>query len=390
MERMARDYYEVLGVSRNASKDEIKKSFRNLARQYHPDVSKADNAEQKFKEINEAYEVLSDDQKRQRYDRFGHAGVSGAGAGANGFNNAAGFGGFEDIFEEFFNSFSGRQSGTRRGPARGNDRRAEVTLTFEEAAFGIEKEVEYFRLEACEVCEGTGAREGSQPITCPECSGAGQVRQVGHATFVGRVVRVTDCPRCGGKGSIIENPCTTCDGSGRRQQKVKRSVPIPAGISDGLRMQVPGQGDVGEQGAPPGNLFITVHVAEHQYFKRRDSDVILDASINVAQAALGDKVQLPTLEGDVEVVIPPGTQTGKVFRLKNKGLPRLRTDGTSVGRGDQLIYITVEVPTKLTDQQRQLFEELAESLGHEIQPQSSASGKGFFSRVMDFLGGDQQ
>jgi molecular chaperone DnaJ len=385
---MARDYYDVLGVSRNASKDEIKKSFRNLARQYHPDVSKEDNAEQKFKEINEAYEVLSDDQKRQRYDRFGHAGVSGAGAGASGFNGAAGFGGFEDIFEEFFSSFNGRQSGTRRGPARGNDRRAEVTLTFEEAAFGVDKEVEYYRLELCDVCAGSGAREGSKPITCPECNGAGQVRQPVN-TFIGRTIHITNCPRCGGKGSIIENPCTNCDGSGRRQQKVKRTVSIPAGISDGLRMQIPGQGDVGEQGAPAGNLFITVQVTDHAYFKRRDSDVILDVSINVAQAALGDKVQILTLEGDVEIVIPPGTQTGKVFRLKGKGLPRLRTDGTSSGRGDQLIYITVEVPSKLTDQQRRLFEELAESLGHEIHAQSSASGKGFFSRVMDFLGGEQ-
>ncbi|MDQ7025797.1 MAG: molecular chaperone DnaJ [Anaerolineae bacterium] len=383
---MARDYYEVLSVSRNASKDEIKKSFRTLARKYHPDVSTEDNAEQKFKEINEAYEVLSDDQKRQQYDRFGHAGVSGAGAG--GFNGTAGFGGFEDIFEDFFSSFVGRQGGTRSASRRGSDIRVDVNIAFEEAAFGIDKEIQFHRLEVCDVCEGSGAREGSHPITCPDCKGAGEVRQV-RQTFVGSVVRVAACPRCGGKGKIIENPCTNCDGSGRRRRKTKLSVKIPAGVHDGLRIQVRGEGDAGEKSAQSGDMYVVIHVTEHEFFKRRDSDIILDVSVNVAQAALGDKVQIPTLEGDVEMVIPAGTQTGKVFRLKGKGVPRLRTDGTNSGRGDQMVYVTVEVPSKLTESQRKLFEELGESLGNQITPQSRASGKGFFSRVMDFLGGEQ-
>ena len=385
---MARDYYDVLGVTRNASKDEIKKSFRKLARQYHPDVSKEDNAEQKFKEINEAYEVLSDDQKRQRYDRFGHAGVSGAGGfGGTGGFSSAGFSGFEDIFEEFLSGFGGRAS-TRRGPRRGADIRQDVTITFEEAAFGVEKEIEFNRLETCDVCQGSGAREGSGHVTCPQCSGSGEYRKV-EQTFIGNVVRMTTCPRCGGRGQVVENPCMNCDGSGRRQKKVNIRVKIPAGIQNGLSLNVPGSGHVGDQGASRGNLSVLVRVQEHEFFKRQNSDIILDVSINVAQAALGDKVHIPTLEGDVEMAIPAGTQTGKVFRLRGRGVPRLRTDGTHIDRGDQLVYITVEVPTKLTDHQRELFEQLSESLGHEIQPQNSATGKGFFNRVMDFLGGEQ-
>ncbi len=384
---MARDYYDVLGVSRNASKDEIKKSFRRLARQYHPDVSQEADAETKFKEINEAYEVLSDDNKRARYDRFGHAGVQGAGSGMGG---AGGFGGadFADIFDEFFNSFvGGRQSGGgRRGPQRGSHLQVDVNISFEESAFGVEKEIEFHRLEVCEVCDGSGAREGSHPVTCPECAGAGEVRRVTQ-TFLGSVVRVAPCPRCGGRGEIINDPCTNCDGAGRRRKATKLSVHIPAGVHDGLKIEVRGEGNVGEAGAPSGNLYVVVHVAEHEFFKRRDSDVILDVSVNVAQAALGDKVSVPTLEGDVEMTIPPGTQTGKVFRLRGKGVPRLRSDGTSVGRGDQLVYISVDVPTKLTERQRELFEELAETMGSEIKPQNN--GRGFFDRVMDFFAGEQ-
>ncbi|MEO1163867.1 MAG: molecular chaperone DnaJ [Chloroflexota bacterium] len=375
---MARDYYDVLGVARNASKDDIKKAFRKLARQYHPDVSQEANAEDKFKEINEAYEVLSDDQKRQRYDRFGHAGVQG-----NAGYGSAGASGFEDIFEDFFSSFVGRQNGRRRGPRPGGDIRVDVTISFEEAAFGVDKEVDYFRLEICEMCNGTGAREGSSPVTCPECNGSGEVRQV-RQTFVGSVVRVTTCPRCGGRGTIINDPCPACDGSGRKRKQAKVSVPIPGGVSDGLRMKIPNEGDVGENGAPTGDLYVVIHVSEHEYFKRRESDIILDLPINVAQAALGDKIMVPTLEGDVEMTIPAGTQTGKVFRLRGKGVPRLRSDGSSNARGDQLVYITVEVPTKLTDEQRELFEQLASTMDSGITPQ--ANGRGFFDRVMNFFG----
>lgn len=382
---MPKDYYELLGVSRNASKDEIKSAFRKLARQYHPDVSKEADAEHKFKEINEAYDVLQDDQKRARYDRFGHAGVQGA-AGASGFGGAAGASGFEDIFEDFFSSFVGRQGGNRRGTRRGGDIRASVTIEFADAAFGVEKEIEFQRLEVCDICHGSGAKEGSKATTCPDCKGAGEVRQVTQ-TFVGSVVRVATCPRCGGKGSIVENPCMNCDGSGRRRKGIKTKVQIPAGVHDDLHIQLRGEGDRGEQNAPPGDLYVVIRVKDHEYFKRRESDVILDISLNVAQAALGDKISVPTLEGDVEMQIPPGTQTGKVFRLKGKGIPRLRSDGSSSGRGDQLVYVSVDIPTKLTDRQRKLFEELAETLGKELQPQNN--GKGFFDRVMDFFGTEQ-
>jgi molecular chaperone DnaJ len=380
---MPKDYYEVLGINRNASKDEVKTAFRKLARQFHPDVNKDPAAEDRFKEINEAHDVLSDEQKRARYDRFGHAGVSGVPGSAGG----AGFTGFEDIFEDFFSSFVGRQGGSgRRGPRRGGDIRVDVVVEFTEAAFGVEKEVEFQRLEVCDVCNGNGSKEGSRPISCPDCGGSGEVRQV-RQTFVGSVVRVASCPRCGGKGTIIDNPCTTCDGSGRRRRRAKITIPVPAGVSDGLRIQMRGEGETGEQGAPAGDLYIVIQVKDHEYFKRRESDIILDISVNVAQAALGDKIRVPTLDGDIEMIIPPGTQTGKVFRLRGKGVPRLRSDGSSSGRGDQLVYITVEVPSKLTDRQRKLFEELAETMGHDVQPQSN--GRGFFDRVMDFFNNEQ-
>jgi molecular chaperone DnaJ len=381
---MARDYYEILGVQRNASKDDIKKAFRQLARQYHPDVNKAPEAEGRFKEINEAYEVLSDDDKRVRYDRFGHAGVSGA-AGAGGFGGAQGFGGFEDIFEDFFSSFVGRQSATRRGPRKGGDIRVDLTIDFIEATFGVEKTIEYQRLETCDVCSGTGAEKGSTPVTCPDCGGSGEVRQV-RQTFVANVVRVATCPRCGGKGTIVNNPCRNCDGSGRKRRKAELPVNIPAGVHDGLRIQVRGEGDVGETGAPAGDLFVVVHVRDHEFFKRRDFDIIYDLNINVAQAALGDKVMIPTVDGDVELVIPAGTQTGKVFRLRNKGVPKLRSDGTNSGRGDQLVYVQVVIPTRLTDRQKQLFEELAQSFGKELA--TAHQGKGFFKSMMDFLNGE--
>ncbi|HVU13266.1 MAG TPA: molecular chaperone DnaJ [Phototrophicaceae bacterium] len=380
---MARDYYEVLGVSRTADKTEIKSAFRKLAREYHPDVSKHDDAEAKFKEINEAYEVLSDDDKRARYDRFGAAGVQGAaGAGAAGFN------GFEEIFEEFFSSFGGStRTRQRRGPRAGSDRRVDVTISFEESVFGAEKEVEFERLETCETCAGSGAAPGTSPVRCTQCNGTGEIRQV-QQTFLGPMVQVQTCPRCGGSGETIATPCPTCRGGGRLRKKAVLSVTIPAGVREGLQIQIRSEGDVGEHAAPQGNLYVVVHVTEHEFFKRKDNDIILDININVAQAALGDKLDVPTVDGDVELVIPGGTQTGKVFRLRGKGIPRLRSDGTNSGRGDQLVYIQVEVPTKLTDEQRVLFEKLAATMGSEVAPQRN--GKGFFDRVMDFFAGEQQ
>ncbi|MBL8132316.1 MAG: molecular chaperone DnaJ [Anaerolineae bacterium] len=381
---MARDYYEVLGVQRGADKDSIKRAYRKLAREFHPDVNKNPEAEDQFKEINEAYEVLSDDDKRARYDRFGHAGVNN---GAGGFGGAgAGFGGFEEIFEEFFNNFGGAaRQGRRRGPRPGQDRRIDVTITFEEAVFGINKTVEFERMEVCDTCGGNGAQPGTQPIKCVQCAGTGEVRQV-QQTFLGSMVQVATCPRCNGRGETIPTPCATCKGSGRLRRKVSLDVQIPGGVADGLQIQVRGEGDMGEKGAPQGSLYVVVRVQEHEYFKRRDSDIILDIAINVAQAALGDKIHVPTVDGDVELGIPAGTQTGKVFRLRGKGVPRLRSDGSSYGRGDQLVYVNVEVPTKLTDEQRGLFEKLAKTMGSEVEPQ--ARGKGFFDRVMDFLSGE--
>jgi molecular chaperone DnaJ len=380
---MARDYYEILGVARTADKAEIKSAFRRLAREYHPDVSKHQDAEARFKEINEAYEVLSDDEKRARYDRFGHAGVQG-----NGFGSAssAGFGGFEEIFEEFFSNFGGRTS-RRRGPRPGADRRVDVTIAFEESVFGVEKEVEFERLEVCDTCGGNGAAPGTTPVRCSQCNGTGEVRQV-QQTFLGPMVQVATCPRCSGRGETISTPCNTCRGTGRMRKKIELNVPIPPGVREGLQIQVRNEGDAGDTGAPNGNLYVVVHVIEHAFFKRKDNDIILDVNINVAQAALGDKINVPTVEGNVEIIIPAGTQTGKVFRLRGKGIPRLRGDGTNSGRGDQLVYIQVEIPTKLTDEQRRLFEELARTMGSgEMQPQPN--GKGFFDRVKDFFAGEQ-
>ena len=381
---MAQDYYETLGVSRTADKAEIKSAFRKLAREYHPDVSKHDDAEARFKEINEAYEVLSDDEKRSRYDRFGVAGVQG-----NGFGGAsAGVGGFEEIFEEFFSSFGGAtRTRQRRGPRPGSDRRVDVTISFEESVFGTEKEVEYDRLEVCETCGGNGAAQGTTPVRCTQCNGTGEIRQV-QQTFLGPMVQVATCPRCNGTGETISTPCQTCKGNGRIRAKAVLTVTVPAGVREGLQIQIRSEGDMGDRGAPQGNLYVVVHVTDHEFFKRKDNDIILDININVAQAALGDKLNIPTVDGDVELGIPEGTQTGKVFRLRGKGIPRLRSDGSNSGRGDQLVYIQVEVPTKLNEEQRELFEKLAATLGSEVQPQRN--GKGFFDRVMDFFGGEQQ
>ena len=380
---MPRDYYEVLGVERSADTGEIKSAFRRLARQYHPDVSQEAGAEDKFKEINEAYEVLSDDDKRARYDRFGHAGVNGAAGGGHG-PGMGGFG-FEDIFDIFNSAFNDTPGGRRRTSSGGRDRRVDVTIDFVESVFGVEKEIEFLRLENCENCEGSGAAEGSRPSTCRTCNGSGEVRQV-QQTFLGSMVRVNTCPNCGGKGSVIANPCRNCDGSGRRRKKAVLNVKIPAGVSEGIQIQVRGDGDAGERGAPPGNLFVVVHVKDHTYYKRKENDIILDISVNVAQATLGDRIRVDTVDGAVDLSIPPGTQTGKVFRLRGKGIPRLRSDGSNSGRGDQLVYVQVDTPTELTDHQRDLFEQLANTFGREIVPQTA--GRGFFDKVMDFLAGE--
>lgn len=382
---MPRDYYEILGVERKAGDNDIKKAFRNLARQYHPDVNKSPDAETKFKEINEAYQILSDPQKRRAYDQFGHAGVNmGGGAGA-----AYGdpFTIFEDLMQGF--GFSSNRRGTRGKRARqGRDLRYDLELTFEQAVFGADVDIEVQRWETCEVCDGNGAKPGTAPKTCPTCKGSGQIHQR-RQTLLGEMVMATDCSTCNGKGTIIEAPCETCDGRGKIRKTRKLAVNIPAGVDDGTQIRLSGEGDPGENGGPPGNLYVVLTVRQHQFLKRRGSDILLEWNINVAQAALGDTVIVPTLDGEEEIKIKAGTQSGTILTLRNKGVPKLRPDGTSQGRGDQLVVVNVFVPNKLTAEQKQLFEQLAHTFDPEAVPQhNSRHDKNFFDRVASFFSGE--
>jgi len=365
-----RDYYDVLGVGRQASAEEIRKAYRRLARQYHPDVNKSKDAESRFKEINEAYEVLSDDEKRAAYDRFGHAGLQG-----NFATDFSGFPGFGDIFEEFFGFGMGRGAAQRRAPRRGADLRYNLTITFEEAVFGAEKEIEITRPEVCPKCGGSGAEPGTTPVRCSTCNGTGEVRRV-QQSILGSFVNVSTCPSCHGEGETVGFPCMQCRGAKYVRAERKIHVKIPAGVDSGTQIRLAGEGEPGERGGPPGNLYVVLDVLPHPYFRRRDDDIILELGINVAQAALGDEVSVPTLDGDEKLVIPPGTQTGKVFRLRNKGVPHLRTNG----RGDQLVVIDVMIPTNLTAEQKRLFKELSKTLGREVVPQKE---KTFLDKLKD-------
>ena len=369
-----RDYYEILGVQRNATKDDLKSAFRKLARQYHPDVNKEPDAEEKFKEINEAYAVLSDDDKRSAYDRFGHAGVNGGGF-ATDFTNVD----FSDIFEEFFGGFGGmggRRS--RNTPRRGADLNARVQLTFEEAIFGVEKEIDITRDETCATCRGSGAEPGTSPTRCGTCGGRGEVRQV-RQTFLGSMVQVTTCPTCNGSGQINSSPCHNCRGRGLERKTVHKVVPIPPGVDNGTQIRLAGEGQPGTFGGPNGNFYLEVMVQPHKYFRRRQDNILLDLSINIAQATLGAEVEVPTVDGPAHLRIPSGTQAGKVFTLKGKGVPHLR----SSGRGDQLVVVNVETPTRLSQDQRKLFEELAKTMGTEV----SLQDKSFFDKLKDFIDG---
>jgi molecular chaperone DnaJ len=362
-----RDYYEVLGVSRSADQDEIKKAFRRLARQYHPDVNKSSDAEAKFKEINEAYEVLSDTQKRAAYDRFGHAGLQGGGFGD--FSDF-GFGAFDDLFESFFRGFGARRTTARRG----EDVHTRLTIDFEEAIFGCEKEVEVSRYETCSHCSGSGAEPGTQPVRCPQCNGMGEVRR-----SAGFFTQIMTCPRCGGGGEVVSSPCSQCKGKKRVEASRKLLITIDPGVDTGMRLQMSGGGHEGAYGGPPGNLYVSLTVERHPYFRRQENDILLNLSINFAQAALGDEVEVPTLDGEEKLVIPPGTQTGKTFRLRGKGVPYLRRNG----RGDQLVTVRVVTPTKLDDHQKHLFQKLAKTLGKEVIPQRE---KGIFDKVKNAFG----
>lgn len=350
------DYYEILGVPRDATDEEIKKAFRRLAFQYHPDRNKEPGAEEKFKEINEAYEVLSDPRKRANYDRYGQA-VS-PGWGFEGF----GFGGLGDLFEAFF----GATTTAQRIPQRGADLRTQLVISFEEAVFGVQKEIEIERSEVCSLCHGTGSEPGTNPQKCPSCNGTGQVRRIQQSLF-GRFVNITTCSQCQGQGTVITNPCSQCRGKGRHRVKRKVMVNIPPGVDDGQQLRLTGEGDAGLWGGPSGSLYIELSVRPHPFFQRAGDNIIYELPINFAQAALGAEIKIPTLDGQTILSIPPGTQTGKTFRLKGKGIPRLN----GRGRGDQLIKISVVTPKHLDERQRKLFEELAKILPQPELPKES-------------------
>lgn len=365
-----RDYYEVLGVSRTASQDEIKKAFRRLARQYHPDVNKEDGAEAKFKEINEAYEVLSDEQKRAMYDRLGHNASGGAGFDPYG----AGGDPFSTIFDAFFGGAAGQR--TQRGPQRGADLRYNLRLSFEEAIFGTEKEIEFRRLETCGSCRGAGAEPGTDPVRCTKCGGTGEVRQ--RAPLF-NMVTVTTCDACGGTGSVIPIPCRECRGEGRVRQNRKITVKVPAGVDGNQQIRISGEGEAGPRGGPYGNLYVALDVQPHPLFLREGNDLLFELKLNMAQAALGDEIDVPTIDGNEKLRIPAGTQTGQTFRLRNRGVPFLRQQG----RGDQIVVARVVVPSKLTDQQRKLLQELARTFDPEDHSQRD---DGFLGRIKDALG----
>jgi len=365
-----RDYYEVLGVSRSSSDAEIKRAYHGLAREYHPDLNKNSDAEARFKEVNEAYETLGDRRKRADYDRRGHAGAGG------GFATDFGGFGFGDIFEDFF-GFGGVRTAARRAPQRGADLRYDLTLTFEEAAFGCEKEIEIARLDTCPNCHGTGADPGTSPLRCPQCNGTGEVRRVRQSVF-GSFVNVGACGRCGGEGEVVTTPCGECRGQKHVRTTKQLSVTVPPGVDAGTQIRLSEEGQAGMRGGMSGNLYVVISVRKHPYFKRQNSTVFLELPINVAQGALGDEIEVPTLEGKENLTIPAGTQTGETFRLRGKGIPYLRGGG----RGDQQVTVYVVTPKKLTPEQHKLFEELAETLGKEVIPQGE---KGFFERLKDVL-----
>jgi molecular chaperone DnaJ len=369
------DYYEVLGVSRDASKDDIKRAFRRLARKYHPDVNKEPGSEERFKEINRAYEVLYEPETRARYDRFGEAGVSsGAGAGYPDFGD---MGGFADIFESFFSGFAGTGVGTQgrrtRGPVRGDDLRLDLKLGFREAVFGGEKEIRIPHLEFCTTCNGSGAKPGTRPRTCATCSGTGQVRRATRTPF-GSFTQVSACPTCNGDGQVIEEKCETCGGVGRTQETKKLKITIPPGVDNGTRLRVSKEGDAGMRGGPPGDLYVYLFLEEDPEFRRDGINILSEIKVSYLQAILGCRLEVNTVDGPVELTIPAGTQPNTVLTLEGHGVPKL---GNPVSRGDHLITIEIDIPTRVTAEERELLTKLAEIKGDR-------TGKG---GLEGFLGG---
>lgn len=375
-----RDYYEVLGVNKSASADEIKKAYRKLAKQYHPDLNPDDKAgaEAKFKEATEAYEVLSDTDKRQKYDQFGHAAFDPASGGAGGYSSYGGFGDFDmgDIFSSFF---GGGFSGSRRNPNApqpGRDLHYNLDLTFEESCFGVEKEVSINHLEKCTACSGTGSAPGTSPSTCPTCHGTGQTRTV-QRTPLGNLQSVRTCDTCGGRGTIIKNPCPTCHGEGSTRKAKKVRVKIPAGIDDGQQVYVRGEGDAGSKGGPNGDLILNIRVRKHKLFVRQGYDILCDYPLSFVQATLGAEIQVPTIDGKVSYTVPEGTQSGTVFRLKSKGVPKLNSNQ----RGDQYVTIKVEIPKGLNDRQKDILRQFDESVDTSKYKQH----KSFMDKMKDLF-----
>ena len=370
------EYYDRLGVSKDASQDEIKRAYRKMSKKYHPDINKEPGAEEKYKEVQEAYETLSDDQKRAAYDQYGPDGANGFGGqgGFGGFDGGAGFGGFEDIFSSFFGGGATRNP---NAPRQGDDLQYRVNLSFEEAIFGAEKEVHYNREATCKKCSGSGAKPGTSPVTCGRCHGQGVIN-VDTQTPLGMMRRQVTCDVCHGTGQEIKEPCQTCHGTGHEKQSHKVSVKIPAGVETGQQIRLAGQGEAGFNGGPYGDLFVIINVNPSDKFTRDGSTIYYTLNISFVQAALGDTVEVPTVHGNVEMTIPAGTQTGKTFRLKGKGAPRLR--GGS--QGDQHVTVKIVTPTKLNDAQKEALLAFAKASGDEkIAPQK----KGFFNKVKDAL-----
>jgi molecular chaperone DnaJ len=373
-----RDYYEILGIQKNATKDEIKKAYRKLAMQFHPDKNPGNKeAEAKFKEASHAADILMDDQKRSMYDRMGHSAEQGGMGGGGGFQGGD-FGDLGDIFGDIFGDILGGQrgrGGRGRGRSRaqaGDDLQTEMFVSFEEAAFGVEKEIQINRSVLCETCHGTGAKKGSGPVTCEMCQGHGEVRrQQGFFTIA------QPCPKCHGSGQMIKDPCETCGGRGRSKKREKLSVKVPAGIDEGQRLKLSGQGDSGANGGPSGDLYVMIHLQEHEFFKRDEYNVLCEVPISFSQAALGCEIEVPTLGGRVSMKIPEGIQAGQKMKLGKKGITKLG----GYGFGDQIITIHVETPTKLSKEQREIFQRLSELEQNSSNPMT----KGFFDRVKELF-----
>ncbi|UCB52956.1 MAG: molecular chaperone DnaJ [Candidatus Zixiibacteriota bacterium] len=379
-----RDYYEVLGLGRDAAEDDIKKAYRKLALQYHPDKNPGNQeAEEKFKEATEAYEVLKDSRKRSTYDQFGHAGLGGAG-GFGGFDFTSfdlgdalrafmrDFGGFGSVFDDFFGA-----SRARQGPPKGRDMQIRLKLSLEEIATGVEKKIKIKRLQKCGECSGSGAAQGTSKKTCPKCQGAGQVRRVSRSLF-GQFVNVSTCDQCNGEGMVVDKPCPACRGEGREKGTSTVSVKIPAGVTSGNYIQLRGAGNAGPRGGPPGDVIVLIQEQDHPAFKRHGDDIIHDTMISFTQAALGIEITIPTLDGNASLKIPPGTQSGKVFRLRGKGVPRLQ----GYGKGDEFVRVLVWVPTRLSSEEKKLLKELSSK--ENMQPPQG--DKSFFEKLKETLG----